>query len=148
MNIYAAATGIIVALLSILLFRRNNRFEQKALYAYYLVSFPLYYWLFAFYDGTIIVLFKEITVSLLFFILAGICLRMKSTSWPLLLGFAYLLHAAYDISHSVWFYNPGAPLWWAEFCAIIDIMLGFYIYSFTFTKRPVSTVSDFSGESS
>ncbi len=129
MNLVALSVGILIAFFTIGLFGKLKIFNRHAAYAGYLASFPVYYWIFALASNSYNALFNEVLVGLIFFLLAGLSLTLPTANRHLILGFAYLLHAGYDMSHPVWFANPGTPLWWTEFCAVIDVILGIYILS-------------------
>ncbi len=129
MNNTALFAGIIIALATIKLFN-SPKVNTQYIYTWLLASLPVYYWLFAAYSGDFIVLFKETLVAIIFISLAWYCMLLNNRNYPLLLSMAYLLHAAYDLTHSSFFINPGSPLWWPEFCAVIDLILGLYIASF------------------
>jgi hypothetical protein len=84
---------------------------------------------------------KEIAVSLPFLAVAYIACRVRSFVTLLLLAFGYAMHAAYDLSHNFIFVNAGAPTWWPEFCASVDVLIGAFIayLAFSFHKKSVAT---------
>lgn len=129
MNIIAISIGSIIAVLSIRIFRFKQELHRQVAYAYYLASFPLYYWIFALFSVDYSVLYCEILIGLLFIALATYCALVNTKIYPIALGSAYLWHAVYDIHHNHFFVNSGIPEWWPEFCGVIDIILGLYLLS-------------------
>jgi hypothetical protein len=51
----------------------------------------------------------------------------------LLLAIGYVMHAAYDFYHSLFFVNAGAPTWWPEFCGSVDVLIGGYVAYLAFS---------------
>jgi len=141
MNMYAIAIGAVIALAVVLLFKVWGLEETKWAYPVLLAEFPVNYWVFAIYGSDSAALLKEVLVGLAFLAVAYIAYKFKAFVTMLFLAFGYVMHAAYDLSHKLLFINAGAPTWWPEFCASVDVLIGAYIayLSFSFRKRSVVT---------
>lgn len=141
MNAYALAAGVVSAVVVILLFSVLGLEKTRWAYPVLLAEFPVNYWIFAICGSDSAALLKEIAVGLVFLALAYIAFRVKSFVTLLLLAFGYTMHAAYDFSHNLIFINAGAPTWWPEFCASVDVLIGAYIayLAFSFQKNSVAT---------
>jgi hypothetical protein len=141
MNIYALAVGIVSAFVVVLFFKAWGLENTKWAYPVLLAEFPVNYWAFAIYGPDSAALLKEIVVGLAFLAVAYIAYKVKAFATLLLLAFGYVMHAAYDFSHNLIFVNAGAPTWWPEFCASVDVLIGAYIayLAFSFRKKSVVT---------
>lgn len=141
MNIYALAVGIFSAFVVVLLFKAWGLENTKWAYPVLLAEFPVNYWVFAIYGSDSAALLKELAVGLAFLAVAYIAYKVKSFVTLLLLAFGYVMHATYDFSHSFFFVNAGAPTWWPEFCASVDVLIGAYIayLAFSFRRKAVVT---------
>jgi hypothetical protein len=141
MNIYALAMGAVIALVVVMLFKVWDLEETKWAYPVLLAEFPVNYWSFAIYGSDSAALLKEVLVGLAFLAVAYIACKFRSFITLLVLAFGYVLHAAYDFSHDFFFVNAGAPTWWPEFCATVDVLVGAYIayLAFSFRKKSVVT---------
>jgi len=138
---YALAVGIVSAPVVVLLFKAWGLENTKWAYPVLLAEFPVNYWAFAIYGSDSAALLKEIVVGLAFLAVAYIAYEVKSFATLLLLAFGYVMHAAYDFSHNLFFVNAGAPTWWPEFCASVDVLIGAYLayLAFSFRKKSVVT---------
>jgi hypothetical protein len=141
MNMYALAVGIVSAFVVVLLFKAWGLENTKWAYPVLLAEFPVNYWAFAIYGSDSAAFLRELAVGLAFLAVAYIAYRVKSSVTLLLLAFGYVMHAAYDFSHNFFFLNAGAPTWWPEFCASVDVLIGAYIayLAFSFRKKSVVT---------
>ena len=140
MNIYALEIGIAIAVAVILLFKAWGLEKTKWAYPALLAEFPVNYWIFAIYGSDSAALPKELLVGLAFLAVAFIAYKVKSFVTLLVLAFGYVMHAAYDFSHHFFFVNAGAPTWWPEFCASVDVLIGAYIAYLAFSFRKKSVV--------
>jgi len=140
-NIYALAVGIVGAFVVVLLFKAWGLENTKWAYPVLLAEFPVNYWIFAIYGSDSAALLKELVVGLAFLAVAYIACKVKSFVTLTLLAFGYVMHAAYDFAHNFFFKNAGAPIWWPEFCASVDVLIGAYVayLAFSFRKEPVVT---------
>ena len=139
MNIYAIAIGAVIALVVVLLFKVWGLEETRWAYPVLLAEFPVNYWIFAIYGADSAVLLEEVVVGLAFLVVAYIAYKFKSFVTLLFLAFGYDMHAVYDFSHNFFFINAGAPTWWPEFCASVDVLIGAYVayLAFSFPKKSV-----------
>ena len=140
MNIYAIAVGVVSAVVVVLLLKAWGLENTKWAYPVLLAEFPVNYWIFAIYGHDSAALPGELAVGLAFLAVAYIAWKAKSFFTLLLLAFGYVLHAAYDFSHDFFFVNAGAPPWWPEFCASVDVLIGAYIAYLAFSWRKKSLV--------
>ncbi|BDX05894.1 hypothetical protein [Planctobacterium marinum] len=126
-NTIAVSLALIISTFVIWRFNRFKGQQQMRYYAWLLATFPLYYFAFALFvpDGSVLV--KEVGVSILFFLLVALALRVKPTLAAMILAVGYLLHAGYDLSHDELFINPGMPRWWPLFCGGVDGIIGLYL---------------------
>jgi hypothetical protein len=138
MNLYAIVMGAVVACVAVLLFKAWGLDKTQWAYPVLLAEFPVNYWAFAIYGSDPAALREEVVVGLIFLSIAYVAYRFKSFAALLFLAFGYVMHAAYDFSHDFFFVNAGAPRWWPEFCASVDILIGVYIayLAFSFRKKP------------
>jgi len=141
MNIVAIAVGVGSAVVAVLLFRAWGIETTKWAYPGLLAEFPVNYWAFAIYGSDSAALPKEILASAVFLAVAYIAYRFKSFVTLVLLAAGYVLHAAYDCYHDLFFVNAGAPKWWPEFCGSADILLGAYVAYLAFSLPRKSVVT-------
>jgi len=141
MNIVAIAVGVGSAVVAVLLFRAWGIETTKWAYPVLLAEFPVNYWAFAIYGSDSAALPKELLASLAFLAVAYIAYRFKSFVTLLLLAAGYVLHAAYDCYHDLFFVNAGTPTWWPEFCGSADVVLGAYVayLALSFSRKSVVT---------
>ncbi len=142
MNLYALLIGVATAILTVILFRVTKLDNRKWVYPLLLATFPMYYFSFAVYGADYAALRNEILVGLLFFSLAFIGFKSKSSGALFVLSAGYIGHAAYDFSHNLFFLNSGAPLWWPEFCASVDLLIGIYLLAAAMTLKTKQTTTD------
>ena len=140
MNNYALAIGAVIAFVVVLLFKAWGLERTKWAYPVLLATFPVNYWVFAIYGSDSAALLKEALVGLAFLAVAYIAYKFKAFATLLLLAAGYVLHAAYDFSHNFFFVNAGAPTWWPEFCASVDVPIGAYIAYLAFSLPRKSVV--------
>lgn len=141
MNNYALAVGVISAVVVVLLFDAWGLEKTRWAYPVLLAEFPVNYWIFAINGSDSAALLNELVVGLVFMVVAFIAYKVKSSVTLLLLAFGYVMHAAYDFSHNFLFFNAGAPTWWPEFCAPVDVLIGAYIAYLAFSFRKTSIVT-------
>lgn len=133
MNIYALSIGIITAILIIWHFKRRKLEKAQFPYPILLATFPVYYFVFALYASDFTALYKEIGISLIFISVVYLAIKSNRKISALLVAFGCIAHGVYDIYHDVLFINNGTPVWWAEFCGSIDLILGIYLIYFAIT---------------
>ena len=127
MNHYALLVGIALAILAVIVFRTTRMEERKWLYPLLLATFPMYYFSFAVYGADYFALIMETLVGLVFFAVAYFGFKLNGSGALFVLGTGYIGHAAYDFAHNKFFLNAGAPSWWPEFCASVDLLIGIYL---------------------
>lgn len=139
MNIYALAIGTVIAVFVVLLFKARRLENSRWAYPILLATFPVYYWIFAVYASDYAALLKEFMVGVAFLAIAYVAWKFKSFGTMLLLASGYVIHAAYDFYHNVFFVNSGAPTWWPEFCGSVDVLIGGYIgyLAFSLSRKAV-----------
>ena len=133
MNIYALVIGIVIAVFVVLRFKARRLENTKWAYPFFLATFPVYYWVFAVYASDYAALLKEFMVGVAFLAIAYIAYKFKSFGTLLLLAIGYVIHAAYDFYHNLFFVNAGAPAWWPEFCGSVDVLIGGYVAYLAFS---------------
>lgn len=138
------ATSIVIGFT----FHKRGLETSRKGYPYLLFTFPLYYWLFASagLDGK--ALLSEIAASIPFFILGWFALQSRRPLRWFLVGLGMVLHGTYDVYHELIFINTGAPGWWPEFCGIIDVVLGFYLFALAAGFKPVKECQGITSRSS
>jgi hypothetical protein len=141
MNMYAIAIGTFIGIVVVMLFKYWGLEGTRWAYPVLLAEFPVNYWSFAVYGSDSAALLKEVLAGLAFLAVAYIAYKLKSFVTLLLLAFGYVMHAAYDFSHNFFFVNAGAPKWWPEFCASVDVLIGAYIAYLAFSFRRKSVVT-------
>lgn len=114
----AYITGIVLALLSVVLARLAGLDRDRALYPTILVVIATYYVLFAVIGGSFGALVVESIVMTAFAIVA--VLGFKFNLW--LVVFALAAHGVFDFVHGNVVVNPGVPIWWPAFCLAYDVV--------------------------
>ena len=135
MNILAFIIGIAVSILVIVHFKKNRLESSKFAYSFLLFTFPFYYFVFAVYGNDYAVIPSEFLGGVLFFSIAILSLRFSDFYKFNFLALGYILHGIYDVTHHMFFINAGTPVWWPEFCGVIDIILGLYLVILAFKLR-------------
>lgn len=127
MNDIALFIGIVLALVIILRFKIKRLEKKQYPYALLTATFPLYYIGFALFSNDFNALKYESVFAGIFILLDYLSYKQKR-KWTLaLLGILSIFHAIYDYYHDHLFSNAGTPVWWIEFCASIDLILGSYL---------------------
>jgi hypothetical protein len=135
MNILAFIIGIVVSIIVIVRFKKARLESNKFAYSFLLITFPFYYFAFAVYGNDYAVIPLELLGGLLFFSIALLSLIFNDFYKFNLLALGYILHGIYDVTHNMFFVNAGTPVWWPEFCGVIDIILGLYLVDLAFRQR-------------
>lgn len=135
MNIYALTAGILSAIAVVSLFRSWRLEGTRWAYPVLLAEFPVNYWAFAIHGSDATALRLEILVGAAFVAVACIAYRARSFATLMVLAAGYVMHAAYDFSHDLFFVNAGEPAWWPEYCASVDVLIGLYIVYLAFACR-------------
>jgi len=114
MNTYALVIGAAIAVFAVLLFKAKGLENTKWAYPIFLGTFPIYYWVFAVYASDYAALLEELMAGVAFLAIGYIAYKFRSFATLLLLAIGYVMHAAYDFYHNLFFVNTGAPTWWPE----------------------------------
>lgn len=135
MNVLALMVGGLVSIYIILRFKKARLEKSKFTYALLLVTFPCYYFYFAVYGSDYVAFSLEVLWGGVFFFIAASSVKLNHFYKFNVLAFGYILHGIYDITHNHLFINEGTPLWWPEFCGVIDIIIGLYLLNLAFKCR-------------
>ena len=135
MNIFALIIGISISILVILHFKKRQLESSKFAYPILLITFPFYYFAFAVYGNDAKAIPLEFLGGLIFFIIPVLSLKLSDFYKFNILALGYILHGFYDVIHNMFFINAGTPVWWPEFCGVIDIIIGLYLVSLAFRLR-------------
>ena len=137
LNLTAIFVGIIVAIVVVIWFR-NTKLEKKVwVYPLLIVTFPVYYWVFAIYGSDLPALYTEILVGFVFIGLAFIAIKINRKTGLVILATTCILHGVYDVIHDKLFINSGTPSWWPEFCGSVDVLIGVYLFYLAISFRSV-----------
>lgn len=135
MNLLAFNIGILISIFIILRFKKSRLESGKLTYSLLLITFPFYYIAFAIYGDDYRAIQFEFLGGSVFIIIAITSLKFDNFYRFNLLAFGYILHGIYDVFHKLFFTNAGTPIWWPEFCGVIDITLGLYLVVLAFRSR-------------
>ena len=127
MFMIAMIAGFAVALVTVLGIKAGKTENQPWAYPLVLATYPLFYFAFAVYAGSIEALLYEVLYALPIFAVACIAAIKNLRFTLLLLAIGYFAHGVYDIVHEHLFINPGMPAWWPAFCGTIDILIAAYL---------------------
>lgn len=135
MNLTALALGILIAVFIIIYFYKTRLEHNKFAYAYLLFSYPFFYFFFALYGNDYQVLPAELIAGSIFFFIAIKSINMSGFIKFNALAVGFIGHGLYDVYHNHLFINAGTPLWWPEFCGIIDFVIGLYLIWLAFQQK-------------
>ena len=134
MNSYALLSGIGLGLLIITRFNQQRYQQKPRFYPLLLATFPLYYWLFAVWTGNLQVLIQEVVAGSIFLLFVAVVMRASETKQLLLLSFGFIAHGVYDMLHHRIHAQTAAPVWWPEFCGVIDVIIGLYVFKLAYQQ--------------
>ena len=120
-----ALIGVAVGVLTIVLARFIR--GQRWLYSIGLLTLPGLYALFALHAGEQAVSVKEMIVGIPFVVVGLVFAFVSVRQSAVVVGAFWILHAVYDLTHSLFFTNPGVPGWYPVFCFSVDIVVGAYL---------------------
>jgi hypothetical protein len=135
MNIVALNIGFLVSIFLIIFFNKSRLEDSKFSYPLLLFTLPIYYLIFAIYGNDYPALIFEFLAGFIFFIITFLALKFSAFYKFNLLALSYILHGVYDITHTMFFINKGMPVWWPEFCGVIDVFVGLYLINLAFKSR-------------
>jgi hypothetical protein len=126
MNFVAFTIGVALSISIIIYLHLNQQRRIKKALRHLLITFPVYYLVFAIIGKDFKALSLEILVGALFVGLIFLAKSAEEYKSIFVLGVGYILHGIYDVYHNLLFTNAGTPIWWPEFCGIIDVLVGAY----------------------
>lgn len=135
MNTSALVIGFLLSMFITTQFRKNKMDRRNFLYAILLFSLPFYYFIFAVYAKDYSALSLEVMGGLAFFLIPLFSMKLSYFYKVNLIALGFILHGVYDIYHESLFHNEGTPLWWPEFCGVIDIVIGAYLVSISINEK-------------
>lgn len=121
----AALMGVAVGVLTIVVARVIR--GQRWLYSLGLLTLPSLYASFALQAGEPAVGAKEMIYGVPF-VAAGLvfaCVSIRQSA--IVVGAFWVLHGAYDLTHSRFITNAGVPDWYPVFCFSVDVVVGAYL---------------------
>lgn len=90
--------------------------------------------LFAVLDGSRHALVWELVIAIVFSTVA----ILGALFFPTLVGIGIVAHGVFDLVHDSIIENAGVPTWWPNFCASIDVLLGFWVVVLSRLRRTSS----------
>ncbi len=135
MNILAFVIGIVVSIIVIVRLKKTRLEKSRFAYPLLLFTFPFYYFIFAIFGNDYVAIPLEFLGGLLFFVIAVFAVKLHGFYKFNLLAIGYILHGVYDVTHNQLFINVGTPVWWPEFCGVVDIIIGLYLINVAFKSR-------------
>jgi hypothetical protein len=115
--------GIGLALAILLLVRLVGLDRDRGFYPTVMIVIALLYGLFSVMGGSMRALGLE-SVAMAGFIFVTILGFKRNLWWVVGALFA---HGVYDFFHGHLFINPGAPVWWPQFCSAFDIVAAAFL---------------------
>ncbi len=115
--------GIGLALVILAAVRLVGLDRDRSFYPTIMIVIALLYGLFAVMGGSMHALGLE-SVGMTAFIAVSILGFKRNLWWVVGALFA---HGVYDFFHGHLFVNPGAPVWWPEFCSAFDIVAAAFL---------------------
>ncbi len=126
--------GVMVALVVAGLAAVIGLDRGRAFYPTVLIVVASYYALFAVMGASGKTLGIEIVVGVGFSFLA--LFGFKRNMWVVATAIAG--HGVFDLLHHLFIDNPGMPIWWPGFCAVVDLVLGGWLAVRIFKTPSVS----------
>lgn len=120
-----ALIGVAVGVFTIVLARIIR--GQRWLYAIGLLTLPSLYANFALQAGEPAVGVKEMIYGVPFIVVGLVFAFVSVRQSALVVGAFWILHALYDLTHSLFFTNAGVPAWYPVFCFSVDVVIGAYL---------------------
>ncbi len=127
----AYITGIVLALLTVVLARLAGLDRDRAFYPTILVVIATYYVLFAVIGGSFGALVVESIVMTTFAIIAVLGFRLNL--WFVV--FALAAHGVFDFVHGNVVVNPGVPAWWPAFCLAYDVIAAGFLAWLLYARK-------------
>jgi len=111
------------------------------LFSVTLILLPVIYIAFGLFTGDSSIILGEILVGVPFIVVGFLCLRLGFVASGYLLASLWLIHGGYDLYHDFLFINPGVPSWYPVFCAVVDMVVGSYLFYSMYRLRTVTIKS-------
>lgn len=126
MLLFQLIAGLAVAFIII---KASHKLTSLPLYAMALMCLPCIYAAFAIFnqEATQTVVIKEMAIGIPYIAVGLMALQSKLKMISYLLAILWLMHGAYDLFHDHLFINPGVPVWYPVFCAVVDLVIGTYL---------------------
>lgn len=125
--------GLLVAVSMIISSRLQN--ISHWLFSVGLILLPVIYVVFGIFTSDSSIVFNELLVGIPFIVAGFLCLRVGFKASGYLLASLWLIHGGYDLYHDLLFINSGVPSWYPVFCAVVDVVVGFYLF-YSVSKLP------------
>ena len=125
-DLVGAAIGLVFAGTTIFVARTKN--YENWLYIAFLPCLPLFYMAFGVLDGSVDSVVLELVFGLPFIAAGLLLIFLKFRFSAYLAGACWLAHAGWDVEHDLFFINPGVWSWYPAFCAVIDGVIGIYLF--------------------
>jgi hypothetical protein len=110
--------------LSVGLFATATRLDRdRAFYPTVMIVIALLYALFAVMGESTHALVLELLVGAAFIVAA--VAGFRSSLW--IVAAALAAHGLFDLTHALFFVNPGVPAWWPAFCGTYDVTAAAYL---------------------
>lgn len=116
-----AASGVLTIALARMLRR------QRWFYAIGLIVLPSLYAGFALRAGLPALGLREMAWGLPFLVAGLVFAFVDVRQSAAMVGAFWILHGAWDLTHDMWFTNPGVPGWYPVWCGAVDAVVGAYL---------------------
>ncbi|MDC1174178.1 hypothetical protein OAT67_02210 [Bacteriovoracaceae bacterium] len=97
--------------------------EDKSFYPVLLIVIATYYILFGVMSRSTSTVLIESSIALVFIVLG-----LLGIYRPLITAMGMIGHGVFDLLHDLALKNPSVPHWWPVFCAVVDLVLGLWIF--------------------
>ena len=126
-EILGVVIGLSFILPTIYVIRAHN-FDAWA-WPIILATLPIYYMLFGMLalDGSVVL--KELLYGIPYIAIGLLGWRTRSRPTLILIALAWMSHGLYDYYHDFFFVNPGVFSWYPAGCAVVDILVGAYLFA-------------------
>ena len=127
--------GFLTAVVTVLAGKFLQLDRDRKFYPIILIIIAIIYVLFAIMGKNATVIYAESLFALLFIAIAIIGLKFSG----IIIAAGLIGHGMFDLAHDTFVLNTSVPLWWPIYCAVVDILLGmwlFYMASIHTAKQP------------
>lgn len=137
---HAIIAGVFIAGSMILGMKFSQTENKPWAYPLVLSTYPLFYFAFAIVASDPAALMQELKYAIPIFVICIVTAIKDIKYSAFVLSLGYIGHGIYDAVHIHLFENPGMPIWWPEFCATVDIIMGLYLMVYAFNSANKSIV--------